>query len=221
MSSTPWGCAGSATRRTGHRRRQLAADRPVRRPLGGRQSRSGFRPDGRVRGRHRAEGLLRIVKPYAGAGLRAQHGAPPRRACGPGRTRAARLDLPLAAPAGDAGSHTQADQRHQDQQSGGWAHASYQRVLPGQNVITRLRKGPVACRRIEYVLRGHHCRQQPLRPYQPYQFCRFPEAGQHAPGESGFISRGRRKSVSPPGVYPFPGGLPAANICTRLVLERA
>jgi len=69
------------------------------------------RDNQRVRARLQAEGRLRIVKPRAGAGLRAD-GASPRRACGPGRPRAARLDLPLAAPADDPGSHPQADQRH-------------------------------------------------------------------------------------------------------------
>src|SRR5215470_11962799 len=64
----------------------------------------------RLHARLRAEGRLRIVKPRAGAGLRAD-GASLRRACGPRRPRAARLDLPLGAPAEDPGSHPQADQR--------------------------------------------------------------------------------------------------------------
>ena len=50
--------------------------------------------------RLRVEGRLRIVKPREGASLRAD-GTSPRRACGPGRPRAAWLDLPPAPPAED------------------------------------------------------------------------------------------------------------------------
>ena len=56
-------------------------------------------------------GSVTYCEVRAGARLGAD-GVSPRRACGLGWPRAARLDLPLAAPADDPGSYSQADQRH-------------------------------------------------------------------------------------------------------------